>query len=250
MRNYFRRALRRLGYDLVRYTTPGDLCFPGDVTEEEKEIYRKVQPYTMTSVERVVTLFRAVTCVIDNRIVGDFVECGVWRGGSMMAVAYALKGRGETGRELFLYDTFMGMSSPSDRDVRYDGEAASDLLAAATKDTPIWACASLDDVTTNLASTGYPMENVHFIQGKVEDTIPQEAPASICLLRLDTDWYESTKHELIHLYPRLAKHGVLIIDDYGHWQGVKEATDEFFGPSKPTPFLHRIDYTGRLVVKT
>ncbi len=212
-------------------------------------IYRKVEPYTMTSVERVVTLVRAVKYVIGNGIEGDFVECGVWRGGSMMAVAHVLKGMGETGRRLFLFDTFTGMSEPSDRDARFDGPAASNLLAAATKDSPVWACASLEDVTTNLASIGYPMENVHFIQGNVEDTIPQKAPAGICLLRLDTDWYESTKHELSHLYPRLARNGILIIDDYGHWRGAREATDEYFGQSKPAPFLHRIDYTGRLIIK-
>ena len=212
-------------------------------------IYRKVEPYTMTSVERVVTLVRAVKYVIGNGIEGDFVECGVWRGGSMMAVAHVLKGMRETGRGLFLFDTFTGMSEPSDRDAQFDGPAASNLLAASTKDSPVWACASLEDVTTNLASTGYPMENVHFIQGKVEDTIPQKAPAGICLLRLDTDWYESTKHELSHLYPRLARNGILIIDDYGHWRGAREATDEYFGQSKPAPFLHRIDYTGRLIIK-
>ena len=250
MRNYFRIAMRRLGYDIVRNSRPADVGLPRDLMDEELEIYRKVEPYTMTGVERVVTLIRAVRYLIDNGIEGDFVECGVWRGGSMMAVAYALRSIGVMGRKLFLYDTFSGMPAPSDRDARYDGETASDLLATVTKDTPVWAYASHEDVTTNLASTGYPMENIRFIQGKVEDAIPQEAPTRICLLRLDTDWYESTKHELIHLYPRLERNGILIIDDYGHWRGAKEATDEFFGQSKPAPFLHRIDYTGRLVVKT
>jgi O-methyltransferase len=251
VRNYFRVALRRLGYDIVRYDGTANVGFPRrDLTDEEWEIYRKVEPYTMTGVERVVTLIRAVRYLIDNGIEGDFVECGVWRGGSMMAVAYALKSKGATGRKLFLYDTFSGMPPPSVRDVRYDGETASGLLATRTKDAPLWAYASLEDVTANLTSTGYPMENLRLIRGKVEDAIPREAPARICLLRLDTDWYESTRHELIHLYPRLERNGILVIDDYGHWRGAKEATDEFFDQSKPAPFLHRIDYTGRLIVKT
>ena len=111
------------------------------------------------------------------------------------------------------------------------------------------AYASLEDVTGNLASTGYPVHNVHFVPGKVEETIPETAPDRICLLRLDTDWYESTRHELVHLYPRVVTSGILIIDDYGHWRGAREATDEYFRQCEPAPFLHRIDYTARLVVK-
>ena len=243
-----RKIFRRLGFDVVRHhRTP---LPPSDIDATAATTIRHVQPYTMTSPERLYALIQAVRYVSATAIPGDIVECGVWRGGSMMAVAHALKGVGETARGLFLYDTFTGMPTPSGRDERFDGEAASDLLVAATKSSPIWASASLEDVMTNLASTGYPMENVHFIRGKVEDTIPQKAPTGICLLRLDTDWYESTKHELTHLYPRLARNGILIIDDYGHWRGAKEATDEYFSESKPTPFLHRIDYTGRLVIKT
>jgi O-methyltransferase len=247
MRNYFKIAIRRLGYDLVHYqeeTGPNR-----DWSDDEVELYRKVEPYTMTSIERVITLIRAARYLVENGVEGDFVECGVWRGGSMMAIAYTLKSIGVTDRKLLLFDTFSGMPGPSDKDTRYDGRTASDLLTTVKKDAPIWAYASLEDVQSNLASTGYPLENIRFIPGQVEDTIPQDAPAGICLLRLDTDWYESTKHELIHLYPRLEKNGILIIDDYGHWQGARQATDEFFGQWKPAPFLHRIDYTGRLLVK-
>lgn len=101
-----------------------------------------------------------------------------------------------------------------------------------------------------MKSTAYPMENVHLVKGKVEDTIPKILPSQIALLRLDTDWYESTRHELIHLYPNLVKNGVLIIDDYGHWRGSKQATDEYFDGFAPKPFLQRVDYTGRLSIKT
>ncbi len=84
---------------------------------------------------------------------------------------------------------------------------------------------------------------------EVEDTIPARIPDEIALLRLDTDWYTSTLHELHHLYPRLAKHGILIIDDYGHWQGARQAVDEYFKDAGPDLYLHRIDYTGRILVK-
>ena len=88
------------------------------------------------------------------------------------------------------------------------------------------------------------------VAGKVEDTIPKHLPGQMSVLRLDTDWYESTKHELTYLYPLLAPYGVLIIDDYGHWQGARKAVDEYFQSQAGTHFLHRIDYTGRLLVKS
>jgi O-methyltransferase len=112
-----------------------------------------------------------------------------------------------------------------------------------------WCVAGLEDVKRNLYSTGYPKEKLHFIKGKVEDTVPGQAPENIAMLRLDTDWYESTAHELQHLYPRLAKNGVLIIDDYGHWLGSRKAVDEYFAKQSFCPLFNRMDYTGRLAVK-
>jgi hypothetical protein len=98
-------------------------------------------------------------------------------------------------------------------------------------------------------STGYPSDLINYVEGKVEETIPVNAPDQISLLRLDTDWYESTKHELIHLYPRLVEGGVLIIDDYGHWQGARRAVDEYIEENNLPLLLCRIDYTGRITVK-
>jgi hypothetical protein len=104
-------------------------------------------------------------------------------------------------------------------------------------------------VKETLRATGYPAERLHFVVGPVEETIPREVPPGIALLRLDTDWYESTKHELEHLYPLLADGGALIIDDYGHWEGCKRAVDEYFAASPPPVLLSRIDYTGRVAIK-
>ena len=100
-----------------------------------------------------------------------------------------------------------------------------------------------------LRSTGYPSERVHVVRGAVEETLPGHAPDRLALLRLDTDWYESTRHELQELYPRLATGGVLIVDDYGHWEGARRAVDEYFAGAGPAPLLQRIDYTGRMAVK-
>ena len=107
----------------------------------------------------------------------------------------------------------------------------------------------IDQVRETVLGSGYPESRVHLVAGPVEETIPGEAPSSIALMRLDTDWYESTKHELHHLYPRLQAAGVLLIDDYGHWEGARRAVDEYFADNPPRPLLGRIDYTGRVAVK-
>jgi hypothetical protein len=190
--------------------------------------------------------------VIDQNIPGDFVECGVWRGGSSLMVAQVLQHRGVSDRHLFLYDTFEGMSEPTAEDVDFRGQKA-DLMLEQTQDqkeTSVWCLANLDDVKLTMSNSSFPSANIHYVEGKVEDTIPTTVPSNaIALLRLDTDWYASTMHELIHLYPSLSASGVLIIDDYGHWEGCRKAVDEYFAEQKQTIFLQRIDYTGRLAIK-
>jgi hypothetical protein len=170
----------------------------------------------------------------------------------MVAVAITLMKLGSRNRDLFLFDTFEGMSEPTSEDVTaVDRTPASILLKRNKRErSHIWAYAPLEDVKDNLQATGYPSERLHFIKGKVEDTVPIYAPDKIAILRLDTDWYESTKHELEQLYPRLASGGVLIVDDYGHWQGARKATDEYFSrPGIDAVLLNRIDTTGRIAIK-
>ncbi|MCW2967337.1 MAG: macrocin O-methyltransferase, partial [Solirubrobacteraceae bacterium] len=105
------------------------------------------------------------------------------------------------------------------------------------------------DVRNTVLGTGYPPERIHFVRGPVEETLPEHAPERLALLRLDTDWYESTRAEMEHLYPRLSDGGVLIIDDYGHWDGARRAVEEHFAANGDAPLLHRIDYTGRIGIK-
>jgi hypothetical protein len=190
----------------------------------------------------------AVRYVERRSIPGAIVECGVWRGGSSMAAALMLGALGAQGRDLCLFDTFEGMSAPTEADQRSRDAAPADrLLDTSRRDEKIWCCSPLEEVRTNLASTGYPPERIHFVEGKVEETLPGAAPETIAVLRLDTDWYQSTRHELEHLFPRLAPGGVLIIDDYGAWEGARKAVDEYFA-SSPL-LLNRIDETGRIAVK-
>jgi O-methyltransferase len=222
---------------------------PDDMGPEFRRLADQASPFTMTSVERMYALYQAVRYINDAQISGDLVECGVWRGGSAMLAALTLKRLGDTTRRLWLYDTYEGMPPPGDADVRWDGRHAAETLAADVRQpgaNNYWAYATLSDVQANLSSTGYP--NVEYVVGKVEETIPDRMPANISLLRLDTDWYESTLHELEQLYPRLSPRGVLIIDDYGWWRGARRATDEYFA-DQPL-LLSRIDFSGaRIAVK-
>ena len=194
---------------------------------------------------------QAVRYVVPNRAPGTIVEAGVWRGGSMMAAAYSLLEIGDTSRDLYLFDTFEGMVPPSTEDVRVDGRSAAAVLAGEDRRVPTsgWRVADIADVSSNLYATGYPRERMRFVKGRVEETLPGSAPAEIAVLRLDTDWYESTYHELTHLYPRLAPGGVLIVDDYGSWTGAQKAVDQFILERGLRLFLHRIDDSGRSAVK-
>jgi len=189
-------------------------------------IYGLCEKYMTNPKVRVQALYSAVKNVIATGAPGAFVECGVFRGGNPMLIAYTLLELNVTDRKIYLYDTFNGMTKPTAEDYRVSDK--NRCAIARWKKGGKWCYASLSEVKANMASTGYPKENVVFVEGKVEDTIPKTVPSRIALLRLDTDWYESTKHELIHLFPLLAEGGCLIIDDYGHWAGARKATDEYF----------------------
>jgi len=215
-------------------------------------VYEGCRRFSMTSAERMYALYKSVHYLIDAGISGDFVECGVWRGGSMMVVAHALLEKGVKDRHLYLFDTYEGLPKPDEnKDVDIWGNRAIDGWRPLSVDDEKsgWANAGLDEVRENLLSTSYPADHIHFVKGMVERTIPEHAPQEIALLRLDTDWYESTKHELYHLYPRLAPQGVMIIDDYGHFKGAREAVDEFIATHRISGLLNRVDYSGRLMIK-
>jgi hypothetical protein len=224
---------------------------PDDLDERSKEIISRVQEFTMTSPERIFALCEAVRYLEKNGIPGDIVECGVWKGGSAMACALTLLDLKSIGRRIYLYDTFKGMSEPTERDIEHHTNTAAHSTWSKMQANQYneWCYAPLNEVHRNLASTGYPEENLCYVEGKVEDTIPATLPSQIALLRLDTDWYESTYHELKHLYPLLVKNGVLILDDYGHWEGAKSAADQYFYENNISLLLFRADYSGRFGIK-
>ncbi len=252
MKRRIRTFVRNFGYDIVSYKKDHDRPFPSDFSEDDIRIVQEVKPYTLTSRERIYSLLRAVDHVEAHQIPGAFVECGVWRGGSMLAAVREWQRVGRSEREVYLFDTYEGMPAPTDNDVSALGlDARSTFEETKIHDqSSDWCYASLEDVQQVLQSSGYGPDKLHFIKGRVEDTIPAQAPDTIALLRLDTDWYESTKHELIHLFPRLSHGGILIIDDYGYWKGARKAVDEYLAENRIRLFLSRIDHTGRLAVKS
>jgi O-methyltransferase len=217
-----------------------------ETDKDFQEVYAKIKAFTMVEPERCYALYYAVLYILRNGIKGDFVECGVWKGGSVMLIAFTLLKAGITDRKIYLFDTFEGMSKPDENDG--EKEKAEWEKNKVNEQINNWCLSPVEEVKANMATTGYPKDNLVFIKGKVEQTILRTLPGKIALLRLDTDWYASTKHELIHLYPLVEKGGILIIDDYGTWDGARKATDEYFAATGPV-YLNRLDYTGRLVIK-
>ncbi len=211
-------------------------------------IYEKCKKYSMTSLGRMYALFQSVIYIIENNIPGDFVECGVWRGGSSMVITETLLMLGINNRKVYLYDTFEGMPEPGKKDTKIRKGIDPKIIWESEKKKGGWCAVSLEEVQENLAKTNYPISNIVFVKGMVEETIPNTVSETISLLRLDTDFYDSTYHEFIHLYPRLSNKGVLIIDDYGSWQGSREATDQYFQEQNIKPLLHRVD-TGVVTTK-
>ena len=238
---------------LVLDTPTGPLEYPDISDLFFAEIAQKVRPHTRTfgaGVEAPWALYQAIEYIVRNRIPGDIVECGVWSGGSMLLAAHALLHFGDTSRRIFLYDTFAGMPRPEEMDARWDGVPALPTWEHHQRNGRRWCFGgTLDHVKRVVGSAGYPEDKLVFVEGLVEETLPAIRPEHISLLRLDTDLYRSTYHELVHLYPLLVAGGILIVDDYGAFQGAKLATDQFIAETRAPLFLSRVDSSVRLAVK-
>lgn len=219
-----------------------------DMDPGDHERIRLVKPYTMTSWDKLTSLTLAVRYVVRSRVEGDFMECGVWKGGSVHLMARVLLDEGVSDRDLYLFDTFAGMTEPTAKDVDASGRSAKERMETSSRKAKIWAISPRQEVEEGLRTLDYPQERFHLVEGPVEETIPAHVPERIALLRLDTDWYASTRHELEHLWDRLVPGGVLVIDDYGSFKGAREATDEFFARFDRAPFLQRAG-NARVVVK-
>ncbi len=251
IKKIIKKIFKIAGYNINRISTNK---YPYDIDNKHIKLYEEIEYATYTNIERIDALLKAVNYLEKNNIEGDFVECGVWKGGSCMAMAKQLLENNSKSRKIWLFDTFEGMTEPDEIDVETEtGIKGKDLFNNSRKNTDkynMWAYAPLNEVQNNMKKTGYPHDKFQYIIGKVEDTLKQKAiPDRISLLRLDTDWYESTKTELEVLFPRLVQGGILIIDDYGHFEGARKAVDEYFSKMPSHYLKHRIDYSARLIIK-
>jgi O-methyltransferase len=245
VKHRLRMALSKRGLSLQREIS-------SDMSPETVETIRRVRPYTMTTVERIAAVCTATEYIVRYDVPGAFVESGVWKGGSSMAAALTLVNNGVTDREFHLFDTFEGIPAPGEHDALIGGDHESLMKwwqKENAKKGAAWLDAPVDQVLDTLAGTGYPRERLHAHVGLVEDTVPANAPDQIAFLRLDTDYYSSTKTELDVMFERLSPGGVMIIDDYGYTAGTRKAVDEFLETWPEPLYLSRIDTCGRLVVR-
>jgi len=214
--------------------------------------YVMEKKYSMASTQRLVNTIKSCRYVVENNVPGDFVECGVWRGGNGILAKSIFEYLGSD-KNVWMFDTFKGMTEPTSVDVEAIDQTSAQIkfLENQTETHNEWCYASLEDVQKNCLDAGVDVGSFTFIKGDICETlkINKNIPEQISVLRLDTDWYESTKAELEVLYPRLSNAGVLIIDDYGHWEGARKAVEEYFSSQRYKPLFNVIDRTGRSAIK-
>lgn len=243
LKDTLKRLVNRTGHRLARTRKDG---LPLDFTDDDAALVATVRPYTMTSAEAIRHLRDCVRYVSARKIPGAFVECGVWKGGSSMTAAIEFKKLGDH-RDVFLFDAYdLPIPPPVDADTDHGGNR---VFGGATETKPYWAAVTAEDVGGHMKLTGYPENHVHIVKGLVADVIPGRAPETISILRLDTDTYESTIHNLRHLYPRLSDGGVLILDDYGSHAGIRQAVSEYFGDPSVAPLIQRVDASAGCILK-
>jgi len=250
----FKSIFKKINYDLRKVEQINlKKEFP-EVTDFEKNLFEISSDYTMTSNERIFSLMKSIDFIRQNNVPGDFVECGVWRGGNLIIFQKFVE-KYNLNKKIYAYDTFEGMSKPEEIDKTFDGKSSIELLEKLNEknvdrnNNILVADCSLEKVKENFKKFS-SQENLICIKGKVEETLKKKEnlPNKISILRLDTDWYSSTKKELEILFPLLERNGILIIDDYGYWQGAKKAVDEYFKDKNVAMF--KIDFTGRLIIKS
>jgi O-methyltransferase len=222
-----------------------------EISDEDFRFIKSLENYSMCPPAAHWSIIQSIKYISQKKIAGDFVECGVFKGGNLILMNHQMK-KLNLSKKIFAFDTFDGMSEPTVYDKDLKDKSADKTFNNYKDRNEKWCYGSLEEVKKNLEQYDKNYQNnFNLIKGKVEDTLKKNdnLPDKISLLRLDTDFYESTKIELEVLYPRLSKGGILIIDDYGHWKGSQKAVDEYLDLKNNFYFLHRVDYGTRLLIK-
>ena len=221
-----------------------------EASEQELEEFEKINEISLTSLPNRWSLLQSLHYINDNNIKGDIVETGVFRGANLVLINNFLN-KSNIDKKIYAYDTYAGQPEPSNLDFDLKGTSMIDKFSDLKKKNIITVYCSLEKVKENIIKYSInDLSKIIFVKGKVEDTLDDERniPSQISLLRLDTDFYDSVKKSLEILYPKLISGGVLIIDDYGHFKGAKLAVDNYF-KDKQKIWMHRVDYTCRLIIK-
>lgn len=222
-----------------------------EISQIELDIVKSISNYSMSTPANHWAIIQSIKHISKNNIDGDFVECGVWKGGNIILFKLILDLL-KLNKNIYAFDTFEGMPEPGEKDFDLKNIDAKKTFDKYKNKDIKWCYSTLDEVKSNIKSfNANYIETYNFVKGKVEETLNDEKnlPNKISLLRLDTDFFDSTKKELEVLFPKLVSGGVLIIDDYGHWKGAKKAVDQYFELDKNFLWLHRIDYASRLLIK-
>lgn len=208
-----------------------ELAYYSEIQDREfKEVFKLACPFSMVHVTGFYNVFQSLKYLRDNAIPGDLVECGCALGGVAIFMRLLVQ-RWNMSRTIHLFDTFVGAPIGS-RDIVHGGKEL--VWSQAVENHRAGTEQNIVDATGGL-------EGFRIMEGFVEETLPKTSLPELALLRLDTDFYESTKVELECLYPKLIRGGVFIVDDYGYFQGARRATDEYLAAIRPTPLINRID---------
>jgi len=245
LKNYIQKILNSFEYTIINNNQK-----IVELSDKQKNLINITNLISMTPQIRRYNLIQALEYVAHYKLEGDLVECGVWKGGNIVIYKKFIE-ENSIKKNIYAFDTFEGMADPDQDDyvIGNDMSAKSLLDKDKKKITNDWGLCSLENVKHNISQRTENLDNIFFIKGKVEETLLNEKnlPEKISILRLDTDFYKSTKIELEILYEKVSKGGVIIIDDYGHWAGSKKAVDEFF--KEKFVWMHYVDYACRLIIK-
>jgi len=250
MLNIFKNLINKIA-DQMGYSIINNNQKIAELSKKDNDYIDLVSKFSMTPKIRIYNLLQALRHLKIKKIDGDYVECGVWKGGNVLLFKKFLENEDFSQRNIYAFDTFEGMTNPDENDFEINTNISATKLLKndKKKETNVWGVCSLENVKKNISKYVNNLENIHFVKGPVEITLNEakNIPKKISLLRLDTDWYQSTKKELEALYEKVSSGGVIIIDDYGHWGGSKKAVDNFF--SDKYVWMHYVDYACRLIIK-